>query len=143
MTPKRLAIIMTAGVIVYMVFAGWRGFLLMASGDITGILLGVAILIFPLIGAYLLWKEISFGLRAAELGREFSAAGLLDPDDLPRTPSGRIQPEAAAARFALVKSAVEAEPTSPSCWYRLAVAYEDARDRKAARAAMKRAIELS
>lgn len=133
---------MAAGVVAYMVLAGWRGFLLMSTGTIDGILFGIAVVVFPLIGAYMLWKEISFGLRAAALGREFSQAGLLDPDDMPTTPSGRIQTEAALARFEKVKADCEASPEVASNWYRLAVAYEDARDRKAARAAMRKAIEL-
>ena len=134
---------MAAGVVAYMVLAGWRGFLLMASGTLEGVLFGIAVIIFPLIGAYLLWKEIAFGMRAAALGREFSAAGVLDPDDMPRTPSGRIEKSAAMDRFELVRADCEAAPDVASNWYRLAVAYEDARDRKAARAAMRRAIELA
>lgn len=142
MTPKRLAFIMVAGVVAYMLLAGWRGVLLIAAGGITNIVFGISVIVIPCIGAYLVWREIAFGMKASAMGKELSAAGLLDVDDLPRTPSGRIEPAAATARFELVKADVEADPENYANWYRLAVAYEDARDRKAARGAMRKAFEL-
>jgi Flp pilus assembly protein TadD len=64
------------------------------------------------------------------------------PDDpLPRTAGGRVDRAAADARFEMRRVEVEAEPDDWRRWYRLALAYDDAGDRKRARSAMRTAIE--
>ncbi len=68
--------------------------------------------------------------------------GGLPVDDLPRTPSGRIEKDAADERFATYEQQVQEAPDDWRAWYRLAIGYDDARDRKRARAAMRRAIAL-
>ena len=60
-------------------------------------------------------------------------------DDLPKTASGRVQRDAADARFLQVQHEVEQEPQDWMTWYLLAIAYDDARDRKRARATMRHA----
>ena len=52
-------------------------------------MLGLAVLVFPLLGAYLVWRELQFGAAYRALARELEAAGELPVDDLPRRPSGR------------------------------------------------------
>ena len=78
--------------------------------------------------------------RTAELGRALDATGELPEDDLPRRPSGRVEREAADARFAVRQREVEASPNW-GAWFRLAAGYDDAGDRRRARAAMRMAIE--
>jgi hypothetical protein len=141
-TARTLAWILAAAVAVYLVFAGMRSWALIASGDPVPILLGISVVVIPLIGAWVLWRELAFGLRTQTLGRELGAEGGLPVDDLPRTPSGRIERDAADARFAEYELAVQESPEDWRCWYRLAIGYDDARDRKRARAAMRRAISL-
>ena len=63
-------------------------------------------------------------------------------DDLPRLPSGRADLAAADEEFERCRAEVELAPQDAGAWYRLGIAYDDARDRKAARAAMRRAVEL-
>lgn len=139
---RLLAWIIAIGVLAYMGFALWRGWFLIASGDPVAMGLGLAVAVLPAIGAWLLMRELRFGLRMQAMGRELAAAGDLAPDDLPRTPSGRIVRDAADERFLAEQRRVESAPSDWRGWYRLAVAYDDARDRKRARAAMREAIRL-
>ena len=60
----------------------------------------------------------------------------------PRTPSGRVDKAAADARFGVYAEEVQADPDSWQAWYRLGIGYDDARDRKRARSAMRTAIRL-
>ncbi len=115
---------------------------LIASGDPVPVLLGISVIVIPLIGAWVLWRELAFGLRTQRLGRELGAEGGLPRDDLPRTPSGRIEKAAADERFAEYEAQVQQTPEDWRAWFRLAVGYDDARDRKRARAAMRKAIAL-
>jgi hypothetical protein len=141
-SARTLAWILAAAVAVYLVFVGMRAWALMATGDPVPVMLGVSVVVIPLIGVWVLWRELSFGLRTQHLGRELGVEGGLPVDDLPRTPSGRIDKDAADVRFAEFEQQVQQSPEDWRSWYRLAIGYDDARDRKRARSAMRRAIDL-
>ncbi len=142
MSARTIAWVLAAAVAVYLVFTGWRAWALIASGDPVPMLLGISVVVIPLIGAWVLWRELGFGIHSQRLGRELGAEGGLPIDDLPRTPGGRIEKDAADARFAVYEQQVQADPQDWRGWYRLAIGYDDARDRKRARAAMRQAIAL-
>ena len=140
MTAKRTAILLAAIFVAYAVLLGWRGVLLIGTGDAVAVALGVAVLIIPLLGVYLVWREFQFGRRTEALARELEAAGGLPVDDLPRRPSGRIDRAAADATFVRYKAEAEAAPDDWRVWFRLSTAYDAAGDRKRARASMRTAI---
>lgn len=142
MTARTIAWILAAAVGVYLLFTAARSWTLIASGDPVPVLLGISVIVFPLIGAWVIGRELLFGVRSQALGRELGAEGGLPVDDLPRTPSGRIERDAADARFIEYQDQVKDDPADWRRWYRLAIAYDDARDRKRARAAMRQAIAL-
>lgn len=142
MTARTVAWVLALAVGIYLLFTAARAWTLIASGDPVPVLLGISVIVFPLLGAWLIARELIFGLRSQTLGRILGAEGGLPVDDLPRTPSGRIERDAADERFAEYEVQVQADPGNWRCWYRLAIAYDDARDRKRARSAMRRAIAL-
>jgi cytochrome c-type biogenesis protein CcmH/NrfG len=139
----RISYTVSAVVLVfYFVLVGDRGVLLIADGRPVTVAFGVAVLVLPLIGAWFLWQTTRFARDAGRLGRELEAEGGLPVDDLARTPSGRIDRDAADAVFARRQAETEAAPDDWRTWFRLAVAYFDARDTPRARKAMQRAIAL-
>jgi len=142
MSTRLVAFILATAVAVYLLFTVARSWVLIASGDPVPVALGIAVIVIPVIGAWVLYRELAFGMRTQQLGRELGAEGGLPVDDLPRTPSGRIERDAADARFAEYEQQVQSTPDDWRAWYRLAIGYDDARDRKRARAAMRRAIAL-
>ena len=125
----------------YLLFIAQRSWVLISTGDPIPVVLGVALIALPVIGVWVVVRELQFGARTAELGSGLAAAGGLPEDDLPRSPGGRIDRAAADARFAERRREVEAHPEDWGAWFRLAVAYDDAGDRRRARAAMRTAIE--
>jgi hypothetical protein len=141
-TARTVAWIIAAAVGVYLVFTAARAWVLISSGDPVPVLLGLSVIVIPVIGAWVLWRELAFGMHTQRLGRELGEQGGLPVDDLPRTPSGRIERQAADERFAEYEQQVQESPDDWRAWYRLAIGYDDARDRKRARAAMRRAIAL-
>jgi hypothetical protein len=141
-SARTAAWILAAAVGVYLLFTAARSWALIATGDPVPMGLGIAVIVLPLIGAWVIARELRFGMRAQALGRDLGAEGGLPVDDLPRTPSGRIERDAADARFALYEAAVQDDPGSWQAWYRLAIGYDDARDRRRARSAMREAIRL-
>lgn len=142
MRPRLVAAVLVAVLVVYLVLVGYRGVLLLGSGQVLGFVLGLGVLLLPVIGAYAVWREVQFGLATQRLARELDSAGRWPREELPTTPSGRPDRDAADALFAVRRDEVEAEPQDWQAWFRLSLAYDDARDRRRARAAMRHAIAL-
>ncbi|MFD7156981.1 hypothetical protein ACFV9C_20450 [Kribbella sp. NPDC059898] len=140
MKAKQTAFLLAVVFVVYAGLIGWRGVLLIGTGEPVAIVLGVAVLVIPLLGAYLVWREIQFGRRTEVLARELEAAGGLPVDDLPRRPSGRIDRAAADAAFGQYRAEAEAAPDDWRVWFRLSTAYDAAGDRRRARETMRKAI---
>jgi hypothetical protein len=139
----KLSYALTAAVLVfYFVLVGSRGVMLIQSGTLITVTFGVAVLILPVIGVWFLWKNTQFVRRANALAAELDAEGGLPVDELERTPGGRIDRDSADAVFAKRKAETEVAPDDWRSWFRLAVAYHDARDTPRARKAMQRAIAL-
>ncbi|MFI9617056.1 hypothetical protein ACIHCM_36280 [Streptomyces sp. NPDC052023] len=139
----KLSYLVTAAVLVfYFVLVGSRGVLLIKTGTLLAVTFGVAVLILPLIGLWFLWKNTQFVRRANRLAAELDAEGGLPVDELKRLPSGRIDRDSADEVFTRRKAETEAAPDDWRTWFRLAVAYQDARDTPRARKAMQRAIAL-
>ena len=80
--------------------------------------------------------------RSGALARELEAEGALPVDELRRSEGGRIDRDSADAVFARRQAETEAAPEDWRSWFRLAVAYADAKDTPRARKAMQRAIKL-
>lgn len=125
---------------VYMVV---RAVDLFRTGSLVGSLLGFGVLLLVLLGALLVAGEVRLGAGSARLAALLEAEGDQGEEPtLPRTPSGRLRPEAAEALFALRKAQVEAAPEDWRTWWRLAAAYGEARDTGRGRKAMRKAIAL-
>ncbi|MFJ3329641.1 hypothetical protein ACIPMT_34945 [Streptomyces griseus] len=139
----KITYLVTAAVLVfYFVLVGSRGLMLIRHGTLVTVTFGIAVLILPVIGVWFLWKNTQFVRRANALAAELDAEGGLPVDDLARTPSGRIDRDAADAVFTKRREETEDAPDDWRTWFRLAVAYQDARDTPRARKAMQRAIAL-
>lgn len=116
---------------------------LVATGSLTGGLLGVGVVLLVVLGAVLVAGEVRLGAGSARLAALLAAEGDPgEPADLPRMPSGRLTTEAADALFASRKAEVEAAPQDWRSWWRLAAAYGEARDTAAGRKAMRTALAL-
>ena len=142
MTPRRWAWLLAAAVAAYLVLAGVRGWALLTSGQATGVLLGIAVFALPVVGAWVVWREIAFGYAMQAMGAQLASEGDLPIDDFARTPSGRIVPEDAQRFLAAERERVEANPEDWKSWYRFGLAQDAARDRRRARAAMREARRL-
>jgi len=139
---RRGAALAFAALVVYLVAVGWRGVLLLRTGGPLPVLLGLALLALPLVGLWAVVREWRFGIATQALAGELAERGELPVDDLPRTPGGRVQRAAAQTWFDALRGEVEAEPDSWAAWFRLALGYDAAGDRRRARAAMRHAVAL-
>ncbi len=140
MRTKVLIGLLVVAVVFYSYAIGLRGVLLLRHGGVVGVLLGLALLVMPFLGLFLVVKELQFGRASQQLADQLEREGRLVVDDLPRRPSGRVERGAADALFARIRTEVDADPDDWRGWYRLAVAYDAAGDRTRARGATRAAI---
>ena len=138
MNAKRLVALLVLALAAYFALIGYRGVYLLGQDSVALRVLGGAVLLLPLLGSWLAVSEIRFGLATERLARRLPAD---DAEPVPRTAGGRVDRAAADAAFARRRAAVEAAPDDWQRWYRLAQAYDDAGDRRRARAAMRTAID--
>ncbi|GBG35740.1 tetratricopeptide repeat protein [Mycobacterium montefiorense] len=132
-----------AAMLLYFVLLGRLAVVMIASGRVAAVGLGLAVLIMPVIGLWAMITTLRAGFAHQKLARLIAEQGMeLDTSTLPRRPSGRIQRDAADELFATVRTEVQADPDDWRHWYRLARAYDYAGDRRRAREAMKTAVEL-
>ncbi|MFF2196279.1 hypothetical protein [Streptomyces sp. NPDC058157] len=142
MRAKITYFITAAVLVVYFVLVGSRGLMLIRQGTWLTVTFGAAVLILPVIGIWFLWMNTRFVTRANQLAAELEAEGGLPVDELERDQYGRIRRDSADEVFARRKAETEDAPGDWRTWFRLAVAYHDARDTPRARKAMQRAIAL-
>jgi hypothetical protein len=139
---RTIGLIMVGLLVLYLVLVVQYAIILIGTRVVFGVIMGVALLVFPVIGAWLLFVELRFVYLGERLVRMLGGEGGLPVDDLPRLPSGRIDPAAADLEFPSYRQAVEAEPESWRAWLRLGLAYDASGDRRRARWATRKAISL-
>lgn len=139
---KLFAAITIALLTLYLVVTVQRGVLLLDTASPVSIVLGICLIVLPILGAWAMVREIIFGARIEKLARQLADTGELPEDNLPRTPSGRIEREAADREFQRFQEAVEADPASWKNWFNLSCIYDASGDRKRARKAMRIAIAI-
>lgn len=134
--------LMVLGSIAYAFLAITRAWVLFTSGDVVQIAFALSIVVIPIMGVALIGRELWFGWRTRQMGQQLSAEGGLPEFVGGVTPSGRPSKEDADAAFEVFAQDVQMSPQDWRAWFRLGIAYEDARDRKRARAAMRQAAKL-
>lgn len=140
----RIAVVVMAVLLgLYLVLVGQRAVMFVLTGEPIAIVIGIALVLLPIVGAWALARELLFGFAAERLGRRLEAEGGLPTEEFPARPSGRLDRDAVDAAFPAFRSAVEDAPDDWRTWYRLGLAYEGAGDRRRARSAIREAIMRS
>ena len=137
------AVFMSVLLLVYVLLLGQTGFLLLQEPEPIAIAMGALILVFPFFGAWAIVKELTFGIKIEQLSKQILSEGTWPNFDLELRPSGRAVPESAAQMFNHYKVIVEAEPNDFHNWFNLGIAYNAAGDRRRARHALLKALELA
>ena len=137
------AIALTALLGLYTWLVAGRAIALIRTGEPTGVVLGIAFTVLPLLVLGLVAREWWLAIDVQRMADELAARGELPVDDLPRSPGGRIDRAVAAESFEGARAEAEgAAPSDWGAWYRLAFAYDAAGDRKRARAALRVASRI-
>lgn len=133
---------MGALLLVYLVFTVFYAVQLLRDPQPLVQALGWALVVLPLIGAWAAVAEFLFGFRVEALARRLESEGA-PPSGGAAGRGGRAAGPDVEAAFALAAEEVQRHPESWRHWFRLAVAYDAARDRRRARWAMREAIRFA
>lgn len=136
------AIIMVVLLGAYLLVMVNRGWILLTDPEPIAKVMGVALFVLPVIAVWAIVRELFFGASMERLAKILEEEGGLPPDNLPRTPGGRIIREAADKEFEKYRAEAEADPDNWRSWFRLSCAYDASGDRKRARSTMRKAIKL-
>ena len=134
--------ILTVVSLVYLVLIGVRGIELIFAGGLRNIVFGLGVLLIPILAGGLILRELRFGYDTVQLGRTLAAEDGIPLDTVERDEFGRIDQAVADAEWQRRKMIVEQAPDDWRAWFLLAIAYDNARDRKQARVAARKAIAL-
>jgi len=134
--------LMAAALALYIVLVAQRAYLLLTSGEPVAVAMGAALVLLPVLGAWGLWRELRFGMRAQALARRLEAEGGLPDEEIDVRESGRPERAQADALFPAYRADVEAHPDDWRAWFRLGLVYDGAGDRRRARHAVRTAIAL-
>jgi len=133
---------MTLLVAIYVGFAVVYAQILLRDDSLFVNVMGGALLVFPIVGAWGIIREWRFGISSGRLVSKMDREGTLPVDDFPATATGRPMKDQALDAFPAFQAEVEASPESWRAWVRLALAYDAAGDRRRARWATRKAISL-
>jgi hypothetical protein len=135
--------VMTLLLALYLAVAVQYGIALIGVNEPVATTIGIGLLVFPFLGLGVITAELVFTVRGQALARRLEAEGGMPTEELPLTPSGRIDRKAADALFPTYEAAAKADPENWRTWFRLGLAYDACGDRRRARWATRQAIRLA
>ena len=141
-SPKLGAGISIALLSVYLLLLANWAVGMIAVGSLLGIVMGILVLAFPILGAYAIYRELRFGLRVEKMGKELESKNEWPVFQLVLRPSGRPTRESADENFKMVAEAAKANPSDWKAQFALSLAYDACGDRPRARKAMAEAMAL-
>jgi hypothetical protein len=134
MSSKRAVVLLVVALAVYFALIGYRAFGFLGDDDVVLKVLGGAVLVLPLVGAWIVVAEVRFGRITERMARAWDGGADGGED-------GGEDGDAASMPVPEAEARSAAAPEDWRSWYQLAVAYDDAGDRRRARQAMRTAIE--
>ncbi len=121
---------------------GSRVAAMMSTGEPLMIAIGAGISMILVAILYGMFREWLLALTVSKMSEQLHDEGKLVHDDLPRSPGGRIDRQAADEQFSDLRQQVEQQPDDWGAWFNLAFGYEASGDRRRARSALRTAAQL-
>ncbi len=131
---------MTALSVLYLGLMLQRGLVLIVDPNWMVKILGLALLLLPMFAFWAIAREIGFGLASEKVARKMPSDSF-EQLGLVLRPSGKATKESATSAFDVASSLVQSDPNWQN-WFLLGVVYEANGDRRRARSAIRKAIEL-
>ena len=72
MNTRRWALLISVGAIAYMVLMGTQAVRFIASGDPVAVALGFVVLVLPVLGVWMVWREVRFAGQVQKLADQLA-----------------------------------------------------------------------
>lgn len=138
MAGKIWALVMALLALTYVFLLGFKGLLMLPDPNPLVKLMGLAILVLPLFAIWSIWLEIRFGLNSEKLAKK----NTLPTIQVELRPSGRATKPSAEAEVSRLAEGIDVS-SDWQVWFRYGEALDASGERKAARAAIRKAIKLA
>lgn len=129
-------------VALYFALVAGRAVVFIGTSDPIAKALGIALLLFPVLGAWWLLHEWRLGTAVQRMADELESEGRLPIHDGEQDSRGRLTSEAQEAIFEVARRGVELRPDDWAAWFHVAYAYEASKDRSMARKSLRHAAVL-
>lgn len=129
-------------VALYFALVAGRAVVFIGTSDPVARVMGIALLLFPALGAWWLLHEWRLGTAVQRMADELEGEGRLPIHDGEQDARGRLTGEAQEAVFEVARRGVELRPEDWAAWFHVAYAYEAAGDRSMARKSLRHASSL-
>ena len=129
-------------VALYFALVAGRAVVFIGTSDPVAKALGIALLLFPVLGAWWLLHEWHLGTAVQRMADELESEGRLPIHDGEQDSRGRLTSEAQEAVFEVARRGVELRPEDWAAWFHVAYAYEASKDRSMARKSLRHAASL-
>jgi hypothetical protein len=137
------ALVMSALLLTYIALLANTAISLVSSGVLVAQIMGALLFAFPALGVWAILVELRFGIAAEKLVARIEAEGAWPDLGIETRPSGRAVRASADAAFAKWSAAAAENESDFHAWFNLSLAYDACGDRRRARSAMRKAIQLS
>lgn len=134
---------MSALLLTYIALLANTAISLVSSGVLVAQIMGALLFAFPALGVWAILVELRFGIAAEKLVARIEAEGAWPDLGIETRPSGRAVRASADAAFAKWSAAAAENESDFHAWFNLSLAYDACGDRRRARSAMRKAIQLS
>lgn len=129
-------------VALYFVLVASRAVVFLGTDSSVAKMLGVALLLFPVLGVWWLLHEWRLGTAVQRMADQLERDGRLPLHDGEQDARGRLSPQAQEEVFAQAQRGVERSPENWAAWFHVAYAYEASGDRSMARKSLRHAAGL-
>ncbi|MFN3867163.1 MAG: hypothetical protein ACK4MD_10685 [Demequina sp.] len=136
------AVAITVIVALYFAFVADFAFAFLLADELAARGLGAALLVLPLVGAWWLFHEWRMGITVQRMSSQLEREGRLPVHAGERSAAGRLSEEAADAVYQQARRGAEDRPEDWRAWFHVGYAYDENRDRSAARKALRYAADL-
>lgn len=136
------ALAMCVALAFYAVLVASHAILLIRTGTVPGIGIGVSLLVLPVVVLWWMVRQWTLAVTVQRMADTLEREGGLPRVEGAQDARGRLEPDVAEAFFASAKAQAEESPEDWKAWYRVAFAYDANRDRTMAQRSLAHAAAL-
>ncbi len=141
--PKIASLFMAVLLVIYLGFTINYAWILVQDPSLLVQVMGYALVVLPLLGAWGLTTELLFARRASKLTEKLRENGMFPDIGVTSMANESSRRNAALQEFGRFRKETQNNPDSWESWLRLGLVYYECGDKRRARSAVRKAISIN